>query len=110
MMIPLSEALSMIQPHGSERSVKLFQHGTMELKMYAPRGTDPQRPHKKDEMYVIAQGIGEFVNEGQRHKIQSGDFLFAPTGVPHRFENFSDDFYTWVMFYGPEGGELKKTK
>jgi len=22
-----------------------------------------------------------------------------------RFEEFSDDFATWVMFYGPEGGE-----
>jgi hypothetical protein len=25
--------------------------------------------------------------------------------VVHRFEDFSDDFCTWVMFYGPEGGE-----
>jgi hypothetical protein len=25
--------------------------------------------------------------------------------VPHRFENFTDDFGTWVIFYGPEGGE-----
>ena len=22
-----------------------------------------------------------------------------------RFENFSDDFVTWVVFYGPPGGE-----
>jgi len=26
-------------------------------------------------------------------------------GVTHRFEEFSDDFGAWVMFYGPEGGE-----
>jgi hypothetical protein len=26
-------------------------------------------------------------------------------GVQHRFEEFSDDFATWVIFYGPEGGE-----
>jgi len=31
--------------------------------------------------------------------------LFVPAGVEHRFENFSDDFATWVIFYGPEGGE-----
>lgn len=24
---------------------------------------------------------------------------------PHRFIEFSDDFATWVLFYGPEGGE-----
>lgn len=23
----------------------------------------------------------------------------------HRFEEFSEDFATWVFFYGPEGGE-----
>jgi hypothetical protein len=25
--------------------------------------------------------------------------------MEHRFEDPSDDFGTWVMFYGPEGGE-----
>jgi hypothetical protein len=25
--------------------------------------------------------------------------------MPHRFEDFTDDFATWVIFYGPEGGE-----
>lgn len=34
-----------------------------------------------------------------------GDVLFAPAGIEHRFENFSDDFVTWVIFYGPVGGE-----
>jgi mannose-6-phosphate isomerase-like protein (cupin superfamily) len=34
-----------------------------------------------------------------------GDALFVPAGMKHRFENFSDDFATWIMFYGPEGGE-----
>jgi hypothetical protein len=26
-------------------------------------------------------------------------------GVEHRFENFSHDFVTWVVFYGPQVGE-----
>jgi hypothetical protein len=30
---------------------------------------------------------------------------FSPAGVPHLFEDFTDDFGTWVIFYGPEGGE-----
>jgi hypothetical protein len=28
-----------------------------------------------------------------------------PAGAVHRFENFSNDFVTWVVFYGPQGGE-----
>jgi hypothetical protein len=34
-----------------------------------------------------------------------GDALFVAAAVEHRFEDFSDDFGTWVMFYGPAGGE-----
>jgi hypothetical protein len=34
-----------------------------------------------------------------------GEVLFVATGVKHRFIDFSDDFATWVFFYGPKGGE-----
>ena len=34
-----------------------------------------------------------------------GDFLFVPAGLPHRFTDFGDTMSTWVMFYGPDGGE-----
>jgi mannose-6-phosphate isomerase-like protein (cupin superfamily) len=37
--------------------------------------------------------------------IQEKDVLFVPAGVEHRFENFTDDFTTWVIFYGQKGGE-----
>lgn len=33
------------------------------------------------------------------------DVRFVPAGVVHRFEEFTDDFAVWVVFYGPEGGE-----
>ena len=31
--------------------------------------------------------------------------LFVEAGVDHRFVDFSDDFETWVIFWGPDGGE-----
>jgi len=34
-----------------------------------------------------------------------GDMLFVPAKMEHRFEDFSADFATWVLFYGPTGGE-----
>jgi mannose-6-phosphate isomerase-like protein (cupin superfamily) len=83
----------------------LFKHGSLDVKIYAPRGTDPQQPHTRDEIYVVAQGTGEFVSQETRMSFKPGDFLFAAASVPHRFENFTDDFAVWVMFYGPEGGE-----
>jgi mannose-6-phosphate isomerase-like protein (cupin superfamily) len=75
------------------------------VEIYAPRGIDPQQPHTRDELYVVMRGSGVFVNGDTRHAFAPGDVLFVPAGVTHRFEDFSDDFATWVMFYGPEGGE-----
>ena len=36
---------------------------------------------------------------------KENDVLFVPAGIEHRFENFTDDFATWVIFYGEKGGE-----
>lgn len=103
--ITLGEALNRLPGPQGERSVSLFEHGSLVVKLYAPRGHDPQTPHSRDEIYVVAQGSGEFLCAGTRQNFSPNDVLFAAAGVEHRFENFSDDFAVWVMFYGPEGGE-----
>ncbi len=86
-------------------SAFVFEHGTLQVKMYRPNGKDLQSPHARDEVYVVARGSGVFVNGAERHDFNSGDMLFVPAGVEHRFEQFTPDFCTWVIFYGPEGGE-----
>ena len=83
----------------------LLKHGSMTLEYYAPQGADTQTPHVKDEIYIISQGRGWFHYDQSRVECAQGDALFVPAGTEHRFENFSDDFQTWVVFYGPEGGE-----
>nr|WP_299343539.1 cupin domain-containing protein [Allomuricauda sp.] len=85
--------------------ITLFEHGTLQLEVYKPEKVDLQQPHTRDEVYVVISGTGEFLNGGERMNFSPGDFLFVPAGVEHRFENFSEDFSTWVLFYGPEGGE-----
>jgi mannose-6-phosphate isomerase-like protein (cupin superfamily) len=92
-----------VQP--GRQSALLLAHGTFELRYYAPRGSDPQTPHTQDEVYVIGSGHGWFVRGDERVPFVAGDALFVAAGVAHRFEDFSDDFGTWVIFYGPEGGE-----
>jgi mannose-6-phosphate isomerase-like protein (cupin superfamily) len=87
------------------RSAAVYEHGSLLLKLFAPHRTDPQQPHTRDEIYVVAQGKGWFVNGAARHPFGPGDVLFVPAGVVHRFEDFSDDVMLWVVFYGPEGGE-----
>ena len=46
-----------------------------------------------------------FFCDGETRDFAAGELLFVPAGVEHRFLDFSDDFVTWVLFYGPEGGE-----
>jgi mannose-6-phosphate isomerase-like protein (cupin superfamily) len=103
--IGADEAQRRLPESQRERSIALFQHGTLTVKLYAPRGNDPQKPHSRDEVYVVIRGAGDFVCAGERRKFGPHDFLFVPAGVEHRFENFSNDLAVWVFFYGPEGGE-----
>jgi mannose-6-phosphate isomerase-like protein (cupin superfamily) len=102
--LPLAEARS-APPQPGRRSALLLEHGSLEVRYYAPGGSDPQTPHTRDEVYVVAAGRGWFVRGPERVPFEPGDALFVAAGVEHRFEDFSPDFGTWVIFYGPEGGE-----
>jgi len=103
--ITLEQAAALLPTPDGRRSATVFEHGTLQVKLYSPRGHDPQTPHARDEVYVVARGHGWFVNEERRHRFAPHDVLFARAGATHRFEDFSDDFLVWVFFYGPEGGE-----
>jgi len=92
---------------GGDRSVELFRHGTLTVKLYAPRGKDPQTPHARDEIYVVISGSGRFSRGKENIAFAPGDVLFVAAGEEHRFEEFGDDFATWVFFFGPEGGEAE---
>ena len=101
-----AEAERLLPPAGTHpRSAAVFQHGSLLLKLFAPRGHDPQQPHTRDEVYVVASGAGEFHCGDRRQRFGPGDLLFVPAHVEHRFVDFSADLALWVMFYGPEGGE-----
>ena len=87
---------------------KLFSHGSLTVEIYKPNKVDLQKPHDRDEIYVVASGSGYFVNGDLREQFEQGEVLFVPAGVAHRFEDFSENFSTWVFFYGPVGGEAEK--
>lgn len=101
----VAEAMTNLPGPGGERFAELFEHGTLLVEIYAPRGHDPQQPHDRDELYIVVSGSGQFVNGAARHPFGPGDALFVPAGIEHRFEEFGDDLVVWVVFYGPKGGE-----
>ena len=81
-----------------------LRHGTMSVGLYAPVGVDEQEAHGQDEVYIVAEGRGEFVRGEERFACSAGDVLYVGAGVPHRFVDF-EGLKVWVVFYGPEGGE-----
>jgi mannose-6-phosphate isomerase-like protein (cupin superfamily) len=104
MRIAFNEALEKLAD-SNQLFLELFKHGTLSVEVYKPNKQDHQQPHEQDEVYVIIAGEGDFYLDGKTTKFKTGDFLFVAAGLEHRFENFSDDFSTWVIFYGPKGGE-----
>jgi mannose-6-phosphate isomerase-like protein (cupin superfamily) len=102
--LTVNAALSKLE-NEEQPFLKLFEHGTLEIEIYKPDKVDHQTPHTRDEVYVIATGTGTFINGDNRHSVEPGEVLFVPAGVEHRFVDFTEDFSTWVLFYGPEGGE-----
>lgn len=104
-------------------SALLLQHGSMELRWYAPHDDDAQTPHDRDELYFIVSGSAVMVRAEdsaplgddislplrgeERVTVQAGDALFVPAGTVHHFEAMSADFGAWMVFWGPEGGEAR---
>jgi mannose-6-phosphate isomerase-like protein (cupin superfamily) len=104
-ILKLAGAQNAIPTRDGKLYAELFRHGTLTVEIYAPKGTDLQQPHTRDELYIVAAGSGTFFVEGQRMQFGPGDALFAAAGEVHRFEDFTEDLLTWVVFYGTEGGE-----
>lgn len=103
--VSLDTAKASLEKETQKRFVKMLEHGSMLVEYYAPQNEDLQTPHSRDELYFIISGTGVFMNCGERRPFEAGDVFFVPAGVEHRFEKFSEDFATWVVFYGAEGGE-----
>jgi len=93
------------------RDLEPHRTGKVSLVFFAPGKTDYQTFHDEDEYYFVARGSGELViggktdlaeakaDETKRFTAEAGDVFFVEAGVHHRFENFTEDFATWAVFF-----------
>jgi len=78
--LAVSDAAAQIQGADTVRSIPLFRHGTLLVKYYAPRGNDPQTPHTRYELYVVAQGRGIFFDGKSKMPLVPGSSFRAGFG------------------------------
>lgn len=102
MQIRPDQALAQLKAKQGQLFLELFNDGHLSLEIYQPELVDNQKPHTRDEVYVIISGLGKFWHAGEVSEVAAGHFLHVPAHAEHRFFDFTPDFCTWVMFYGDE--------
>ena len=60
--------------------------------------TDPQKPHREDEMYYVIRGRARFRAGDQDAEVSTGSVLFVAAEVEHRFYNISEELAVLVFF------------
>jgi mannose-6-phosphate isomerase-like protein (cupin superfamily) len=71
-------------------------------------GTDPQQPHKEDEMYYVVRGRAKMSVDGPpqakagptklAREVGEGSLIFVPAGVEHRFHDIEEELVVLVFF------------
>jgi mannose-6-phosphate isomerase-like protein (cupin superfamily) len=74
----------------------------LEVRFAARPTNGPQVPHQRDELYFVASGSGHYRVEEMVTAVGPGDVLFCAAHVAHGFEDISEDFSVWVLFYGQQ--------
>lgn len=105
-VIHLAEAQRRIPGPAGEHAVRLLQHGTLDVALSMPVSPTQQAPHAQDEIYVVVRGRGVLLHDGGRDAFEAGDLLFVSAGTEHQFDELTEGFAVWRVFYGPDGGEI----
>ncbi|MFL5742236.1 MAG: hypothetical protein ACJ75B_18575 [Flavisolibacter sp.] len=96
----IEEAISRLENPKDEIFWKLLNKGIMKLEYYVPEKN--QQPITRDQIFVVASGRSTYYRNGDRAPVKPSDLLFVTVGTDFHFENFTDDFATWRMYYTDE--------
>ena len=67
-------------------------------------GTDVQKPHTEDEIYVVTAGRARLTTPGGDAEVRAGSVAYVPAGEEHRFVDVTEDFAVLVVFAPAEYG------
>ena len=61
-------------------------------------GTDPQKPHREDEIYYVVRGRARFKAGSEDREVAVGSVIFVGAGVEHRFYDVTEELAVLVVF------------
>jgi mannose-6-phosphate isomerase-like protein (cupin superfamily) len=64
----------------------------------AAGSTDPQTPHKEDEMYYVVRGRARMRVGTEDQAISAGGVIFVAANVDHRFHDITEELVVLVFF------------
>jgi len=61
-------------------------------------GTDPQKPHREDEMYYVIRGRARMQIGSDHAEVRLGSVIFVEAELEHRFYDIEEELEVLVFF------------
>lgn len=61
-------------------------------------GTDPQKPHREDEMYYVVRGRARMKIGSEDAEVRAGSVIFVQAEAEHRFYDIEEELEVLVFF------------
>src|SRR5258708_6584146 len=61
-------------------------------------GTDPQKPHREDEMYYVVRGRARMQIGADHAEVHAGSVIFVEAELEHRFYDVQEELEVLVFF------------
>ena len=61
-------------------------------------GTDPQKPHREDELYYVIRGRARMQIGKEDAEVRSGSLIFVEARAEHRFYDIQEELEVLVFF------------
>jgi mannose-6-phosphate isomerase-like protein (cupin superfamily) len=95
----LSELLEKRESAG-KRYLEFLRIPSMSAGVYvlATGASDPQRPHKQDELYYVVEGRARMQAGSADSEVTAGSVIFVAAEVEHRFYDIREALVVLVFF------------
>jgi mannose-6-phosphate isomerase-like protein (cupin superfamily) len=70
-------------------------------------GTDPQSPHREDEVYYVVSGKAQIAVADENRDVQAGSIVYVEKNVAHHFHSIEEEL-TVLVFFAPAEYSRKK--